>query len=347
MDLLKRLTETPGVPGREERVRELILKETEGLFDETRVDPMGTLICLKRAGRREGNAAPLKVLIAFNIDEIGFYVRSIDDAGRLRVQNVGGFDTRNLFARRVLVSTRSRDLLGVLNPTGKPIHIATDEEKKQVPKISDFFVDLFLPKEEVEKRVRVGDPVTLVQTMETIGDYVTGKCMDNRVASWVAINAIRKVGANSPDDIYYAATVQEEVGLRGAGTIAYDVNPDVGVAVDTTLSCDTPGIDKTESITALGKGVALKVMDSASISHRGLLDEFMALAEKKKIPHQLEVLPLGGTDAGTIQRAGAGRRTITLSIPTRYIHTVCETVHRKDLDAAVDLLAAWLAGERG
>lgn len=345
MDFLKRLTETPGVPGREERVRDLIINETKGLFDETRVDPMGTLICLKKAGRSEAGKAPLKVLIACHIDEIGFYVRSIDDQGRLRVQNVGGFDTRNLFARRVLVQGR-RDLPGVLNPTGKPIHIATEEEKKQVPKISDFFVDLFLPREEVEKLVRVGDPVTLVATMEEAGECAMGKCMDNRVASWVAINAIRKVAGNSPYDIYYAATVQEEVGLRGAGTIAFDVNPDVGIALDTTLSCDTPGIDKTESITALGKGVALKVMDSASISHRGLLDEFVALAEKKQIPYQLEILPLGGTDAGTIQRAGAGRKTITISIPTRYIHTICETVHKKDLQSAVDLLAAWLSGER-
>lgn len=345
MQFLKRLTETPGVPGREERVRDLILQETQGLFDETRVDPMGTLVGFKRAGRPAKTGAAPKVLIACHIDEIGFYVRSIDEQGRLRVQNVGGFDTRNLFARRVLVQGR-RDLTGVLNPTGKPIHIATEEEKKQVPKISDFFVDLFLPKEEVEKLVRVGDPISLIQTMEEIGECATGKCMDNRVASWVAVNAIRKVGGNSPYDIYYAATVQEEVGLRGAGTIAFDISPDVGIALDTTLSCDTPGVDKTDSITALGKGVALKVMDSASISHRGLLDEFMALAEKRQIPYQLEILPLGGTDAGTIQRAGAGRKTITLSVPTRYIHTVCETVHKKDLEASVELLAAWLAGER-
>lgn len=346
MEFLKRLTETPGVSGREERVRELILSETNGLFDETRVDPMGTLICVKKAGKRKAGQTPLKVLLACHIDEIGFYVRSIDDQGRLRVQNAGGFDTRNLFSRRVLVQGK-QDLIGVLNPSVKPTHIASEEEKKQIPKISDFFVDLFLPKAKVEKLVRVGDPVTLVQNMEVLGDCVNGKCMDNRVATWVAINAIRKVGAKSPYDIYYAGTVQEEVGLRGAGTIAYDVNPDVGLAIDVTLSCDIPGVDKTDSITSLGKGVALKVMDAASISHRGLLDEFISLAEKKKIAYQLELLPMGGTDAGTVQRAGAGRRTLTISIPMRYGHTVVETVHRKDLDAAVNLLAAWLAGERG
>jgi len=164
------------------------------------------------------------------------------------------------------------------------------------------------------------------------------------VATWVAINAIRKVAGKSPYEIYYVATVQEEVGCRGAGPSAFGVEPDIGIAVDTTLACDTPGIDKTDAISELGKGVALKVMDAGSISHRGLLDEFISLAQKKKIPYQLEILPLGRTDQCVIQQARIGLKTITLSIPTRYIHTVVETVHRKDLDAAVDVLAAWLAG---
>lgn len=340
MQFLKKLTETPGVPGREERVRAVIEAEIKGLFDEQRLDAVGNLICRRkpRGGKGDGK----KVLIACHIDEIGFYVRSIDDAGRLRIQNVGGFDTRNLFSRRVLVQGRE-DLLGVLNPVGKPIHIATDEEKKKIPQISEFFVDLFRTKEEVEKLVRVGDPVSLVQTLEQMGDVYSGKCLDNRVASWVVINALRKLG-DSPYDIYYAATVQEEVGCRGAGPSGFCVEPDIGLAVDTTLACDTPGIDKADAITELGKGVALKVMDAGSISHRGLLDEFIALAEKKSIPHQLEILPLGRTDASSIQYGGIGRKTMTLSIPTRYIHTITESVHRKDLDAAVDLLAAWLSG---
>lgn len=342
MDFLKELSETPGVPGREERVRELIIERTKGLFDEHRIDPMGNLICRKKAGRiSRSKERPQSVMLACHIDEIGFYVKFIDKEGRLRLNPAGGFDTRNLFARRVLVQGK-RDLLGVLNPTGRPIHLASEEEKKKTYKVGEFFVDLFLPKAEVHRLVRIGDPVTLVQPMELIGKVATGKAMDNRIATWVAVNALRKVGKRSPYDIYFVATVQEEVGCRGAATSAFDVQPDIGIALDTTLACDTPGISDYEAVTTLGKGVAIKIMDGMSISHRGLVDEFITLAEKKKIKYQLEVLPLGGTDAASVQRAGSGRRPITLSLPTRYIHTVTEAVHRDDLNAAVNLLAAWL-----
>jgi endoglucanase len=342
MELLKRLTETPGAPGREERIRDLILEETAGMFEDTRVDPMGNLICHKRVGRKlpRGKTAP-RVMIACHIDEIGFYVRSIDDDGRLRLQNAGGFDTRNLFARRVLVQSK-RDMVGVLNPVGRPIHIATDEEKKKVPTINEFFVDLFLPAKQVKELVRVGDPVTLVQTLERVGDCYTGKCFDNRVATWVVLNAIRRVGKRNTCDIYYVATVQEEVGCRGAGPSSFGIDPDVAIALDTTLACDTPGIDKVDAITRLGDGVGIKVMDSGSISSRDLVDEMMALADKKRIKYQLEILPRGATDAASMQRTGEGRRTITLSVPVRYVHTVTEACHTADLKAGVDLLVAYL-----
>ncbi|MGE0481515.1 MAG: M42 family metallopeptidase [Phycisphaerae bacterium] len=351
-ELLRRLTEAPGVPGREERIREIVLEETRGMWDETRVDSLGNLICLKRAARpaakrrgaKHGTGEPARaprVMLACHMDEIGFYVRYIDEQGWLRVQNVGGFDTRNLFARRVRVQGR-RELIGVMNPVGRPIHLATDEEKKKIPEVKDFYVDLFMPRSKVVELVEIGDPVTLVQNTERIADAICGKAMDNRVALWVAIRAIRKAAAASKYDVYFVACVQEEVGLRGAGAAAYAVDPDVGIAIDTTLCCDTPGITRDDAVTEFGKGVGIKVMDSASISHRGLFEEFVRVARANKIPHQLEVLPRGGTDAGAVQRARAGNRTITLSVPTRYIHTVTETIHQDDARAAADLLAAWL-----
>lgn len=354
-ELLRKLTEAPGVPGREERIRQIIESECAGLFDETSVDPMGNLICLKRATRSaRGADRPQRVMIACHMDEIGFYVRYIDDDGHLRLHNVGGFDTRNLFARRVLVQGQ-RDLIGILNPTGRPIHLATEEEKKKIPEIKDFYVDLFMSKKEAERLVQIGDPVTLLQSTEMVGKAITGKAMDNRVALWVGLTAIRKLlapirkksdagNAGSPYDIYFVACTQEEVGLRGATTAAFTCDADIGIAIDTTLCCDTPGISRDDSVTLFGGGVGIKVLDGASISHRGLFDEFLALARKHKIKHQIEVLPRGGTDAAALQRARGGTRAITLSVPTRYIHTVTETIHRDDAQAAADLLAVFLRG---
>ncbi|MBK8915689.1 MAG: M20/M25/M40 family metallo-hydrolase [Phycisphaerales bacterium] len=338
-ELLKRLTEAAGVPGREERIREIVLEETRGMWDETRVDNMGNLICVKRAAKGRGTAP--RVMLACHMDEIGFYVRFVEESGHLRVVNVGGFDTRNLFARRVLVQGR-RDLVGVMNPAGRPVHMASEEEKRKIPEVREFVVDLFLPRSRVAELVEIGDPVTLLQTTEQVGDAICGKAMDNRVALWTAIHALRKVGDKSRYDVHFVACVQEEVGLRGAGTAAFSVEPDIGIAIDTTLCCDTPGISRDDAVTTFGGGVGIKVLDGASISHRGLFDEFVKVARAKKIKHQLEVLPRGGTDAGAVQRARGGSRAITLSVPTRYIHTVTEAIHRDDARAAVNLLAAWL-----
>lgn len=341
-EFLKRLTETPGIPGREERVRELILAETGDFWDEIEVDAMGSLICLKKAAKRPRSGDPPSVMVACHMDEIGFYVRHIDDAGRLWLQNAGGFDTRNLFARKVRVQGK-RDLIGAMNPGGKPIHLSTPEERNKIPTVQEFYVDLFLDKKDVDNLVEVGDPVTLIQQTDRIGDAIVGKCMDNRVAVWVGINAAKKAAATSKYDVYFVACVQEEVGLRGATTAAYGIDPDIGVAIDTTLCCDSPGVSKQDAVTEFGKGVAIKVIDGASISDRGLFEQFIEIARAKKITHQREVLPRGGTDAGAVQRARAGRKTITLSIPTRNIHTITEAIHMDDARAAVNLLAAWFA----
>jgi len=344
LPLLKILSETPGVPGREERVRAVLTREAEGLFDDVRTDPMGNLIATKKA--REASAK--RVLIACHIDEIGFYVKHIDEKGFVRLHNVGGFDTRNLLARRVLVQSSSGgDMIGLLNPGGRPIHIAKEEDKKKIPEVGEFLVDLCLPPDEVKGKVRIGDPVTLVQEFSEVGNCVSGKCMDNRVAAFVAIEAVRKLkdaGREPKYEIIMAATVQEEVGCRGAGPACYAVEPDIAIAIDTTLCVDTPGVPEEERVTKQGDGVALTIADSLTISDRGMIDEFEAVARRREIPYQLSILPRGGTDAGPMQRSRGGYRAMTLSVPTRYIHTVTECIHKRDLQAAIDLLAAWMEG---
>lgn len=335
IELLKRLSEAPGVPGREERVRDILRPEVEKLFGDVSVDVMGNLIGVK------ANPGKPRVIIAAHIDEIGFYVKHIDDKGFIRIQNVGGFDTRNLFARRVRIMTKGGEIVGLMNPGGRPIHIAKEEDKKKVPEMNEFMVDLCLPAEAVKEKVRIGDPVTLVQEFSEVGNCVSGKCMDNRVAAWVVIEAMKKA-KNPKYEVILACTVQEEVGLRGAGPAAYAAKPDIAIALDTTLCVDTPGVPEDERVTVQGGGVALKILDSSSISNRALIDEFAAVAERKGIKYQFSVLPRGGTDAGAMQRIREGVKTVTLAIPTRYIHTVTETIHKDDLQSAIDLLAAWL-----
>ncbi|SHI53397.1 M42 family metallopeptidase [Wenxinia saemankumensis] len=340
IDLLKRLCETPGVPGNEERVRDLISSEIEGLFDHVETDPMGTLIC-RRDAASEG--AP-KVMLLCHMDEIGFLVSHITDKGYLYVQPVGGFDPRNLFSRRVLVCTRDGDLKGVMNPGGKPIHISSPEDRKKVPQVTDFFVDTGLG-EAAKDKVRVGDYVVMDEPLIEMGDKIVSKALDNRVACWLGIEAIRAMDgeAGRGAEITVAFTCQEEVGLRGARTAAYKVRPDIGIGVDTTLACDTPGIPDKDATTTQGKGFGLHVRDSSFIADKALVQEIEDLAVEKGIPYQRTMLAAGGQDGAAAQQAAAGARAVGIVVGTRYIHTVTEMVDKGDLQAARDILSAYLS----
>ncbi len=335
MKLLAKLTQTPGVAGREERIREVIKKEMTEICDEVRSDALGNLIGLKK-GSGSG-----KIMLAGHMDEIGFLVKHIDDKGFIRLQPVGGFDPRTLMNQRVVVHG-TKDLTGNLAPATSPIHILTEEEKKKELQIKDFFVDLGLSAEQVKEMVEVGDPVTLRQEFAQIGDNYSSKAMDDRVGVLVMLEAVKKLGDHRAD-IYLVATVQEEVGLRGALTSAFGIVPDQGIALDVTLAADYPGAEEPEYVTRLGEGVAIKIMDSASISDHQLVKNLKEIARKEKIPHQMEILPRGGTDAGVIQTTQAGVPVATLSVPCRYVHTVNEMVSHKDLEAAFNLLASFLS----
>lgn len=350
-DLLKRLCETPGIPGREERVRDLIKKEVKGLFDEVTTDAMGSLICRRKPrggkGKAHGrDARATKVMLACHMDEIGFYVKHIDDDGFIRLNAAGGFDTRNLFSRRVLVCTKNGgDIRAVMNPGGRPVHIASEEDKKKIPEVKEFMVDIGLPAAKVRRLVSVGDMVVMDEPCIEVGDKVVSKALDNRVACWLGIESVRaieKAKSAHACEIYCVFTVQEEVGLRGALTAARTVKPDIGIGLDVTLSCDTPGVPKDEAVTVQGDGCGLHIMDTSIISDHRLIDELEAVAKKHRIKAQRTILARGGQDGGALQLANEGCRAAGLTVGTRYIHTVTEMVHKGDLEAARDLLAAWL-----
>jgi len=334
MKLLELLTQTPGIAGREERIRAVIRKEMENSCDEVRSDALGNLIGLKQGSGRG------KIMLAGHMDEIGFLVKYIDDKGFIRLQPVGGFDPRTLMGQRVVVHGKE-DLLGNLSPSTKPVHILTEEEKKKQLQVKDFFVDLGLPPEQVKEKVEIGDPVTLRQEFARVGNNYSSKAMDDRAGVLVMLEAVKKLQQH-PADIYLVATVQEEVGLRGALTSAFGIVPDLGIALDVTLAADYPGGEEPEYVTRLGEGVAIKIMDSASISDHNLVKSLREIARSENIDHQMEILPRGGTDAGSIQRSQAGVPVATLSVPCRYVHTVNEMVSRKDLEAAINLLSSFL-----
>ncbi len=359
LDLLKRLCETPGIPGREERVRALIEEEISAadggpLFDEVRTDPMGSLICrrgprLSTKGGKGGKGGiqhrPTRVAMLCHMDEIGFYVKGIDDQGFIRLNNAGGFDTRNLFSRRVLVCTDDGDLPGVMNPGGRPVHIASEEDKKKIPEVKEFMVDIGLKAEQVRKKVKIGDYVVMHEPAIQIGDKFVSKALDNRIACWLGIESVRALeasGAAHACEIYVVFTVQEEVGLRGAHTASFGVEPDIAIGIDVTLSCDTPGVPSDEMITKQGAGFGLHIMDSSFIADYRLVNEFEALAKKKNIPYQRTILARGGQDGAAGQQARSGARAVGIVVGTRYIHTVTEMCDLVDLRAARDVLAAYL-----
>jgi len=335
MELLKKLSQTPGISGREERIRALIKEELEKLADEVRVDAIGNVIAFKK-----GKPGGKKVMISGHMDEIGFVVSQIEEKGFLRLSPVGGLDPRNLVAQQVVVHGRE-DLRGIMMPAIKPVHIMTPEEAKAPLKISDLYVDLGLTREQAEKLVRVGDPVTIYRGFLEFGANVSGKAMDDRAGVWVMIEALRQVKEHDVD-IYAVASVQEEVGLRGATTGAYGIRPDIGVALDVTLAVDGPASSKQFQVTALGEGAAIKIMDSASISNYKLVDFMRTLAEENQIKYQMEILPRGGTDAGAIERAQTGCPVITLSVPTRHVHSNVETINKEDIRNTAALLAKFL-----
>jgi tetrahedral aminopeptidase len=333
--LFKRLSETPGVPGREDRQREIAREELEDLTDEVRTDALGSVIGTKH-GRDD-----VRVMVAAHMDEIGFFVRHIDDNGFIRLQPLGGHVPANMVSQRVIVTTAGGDSLrGALQPTRKPPHLQREGDRK-VPKVEEFYVDLGMPADEVKEAVRVGDYATMDRTLEKVGGNYLGKAMDDRVGVFVMLEALRALGDHEAT-IHSVATSQEEVGLRGAEASGWALAPTVVIALDVTLAVDVPGTEEEGRITELGKGVALKIMDSYSISHPRLLEHFQRLAEREDIPHQTEILPFGGTDAAGVQRLHGGIPAITLSIPCRYVHTPNEMVSERDVQAAIDLLARYL-----
>lgn len=330
--LLSSVCEIAGAPGFEQRVRELVIREIKNSVDECQIDNLGNVIALKK-----GTSSKKKVMVAAHMDEIGFIVTHIDDQGFVRFHTLGGFDPKTLTAQRVIIHGK-KDLIGVMG--SKPIHVMTASERTKAPKTTDYFIDLGMPKEEVEKHISVGDSITRQRELIEMGDCVNCKSIDNRVSVFILIETLKNL-KKMPYDLYAVFTVQEEVGIRGAQVSALKIQPDFGFGLDTTIAYDVPGAAGHEKITELGKGAAIKIMDSQTICDYRMVAYMKELATKKKIKTQLEILPAGGTDTMGVQRSTPGGSIAgAISIPTRHIHQVIEMAHKDDIQQSIELLKA-------
>lgn len=333
--LLAEICETAGAPGFENRVRKLVLREIESLVDEFSIDNLGNVTAIKK-----GKDSSKKVMLGAHMDEIGFIVTQIDDNGFVRFHTLGGFDPKTLTAQRVIVHGK-KDLMGVMG--SKPIHVMTAEERNKVPKSTDYFIDMGMNKEEVEKHIEIGNPITRERQLIEMGDCVNCKSIDNRVSVYILIEVLKQL-KTIPYDVYAVFTVQEEVGLRGANVSALNIQPDFGFGIDTTIAFDVPGAAAHEKVTELGKGTAIKIMDSQTICDHRMVSFMKKTADAHKITWQPEILTAGGTDTAGIQRMTPGGSIAgAVSIPTRHIHQSIEMANKKDIKGSIDILVACLS----
>lgn len=330
-ELLKVICETPGAPGFEKPIRDLVIDLVKPHVDELSVDAMGNVVAIKKG------KVDKRVMIAAHLDEISFIVTHVDDDGFIRFHTLGGFDPKTLTAQRVVIHGKE-DILGVMG--SKPIHLMQPEEKTKAPNIKDFFIDTGLSGEEVKKLVNIGDPITRERSLIRMGNCVNGKSLDNRVSVYILLKTLEALKDQEvPYDVYGTFTVQEEVGLRGAMSSAGHINPHFGFGLDVTVAFDLPGAQPHEVVTKLGQGAAIKIMDGSTICDYRMVSFLKSIADENKIKWQPEILTAGGTDTAGIQRYGKdGAIAGAISIPLRHLHQVIEMAHSEDINYCISLL---------
>lgn len=324
--LLKQLTETFGPSGYEENVRKLVRAEVKPLADEIKVDALGSLIARKRPSKVTKDTK--RIMIAAHMDEIGLMVSHIDENGFARFSNIGG-----VFAKYVL-GGRVRFLNGVTGVIG----FDRFDKMNEIPPLDKIYIDVGATSKR-DCPVKVGDVAAFDRSFVELGNRLVAKSMDDRVGVLVAIETLRAL-KSTPHDVYFVFTTQEEVGVRGAGTSAFGIDPDLGIAIDVTPAADTPNAFKMEM--KLGKGPCVKIQDPGMIADPRIAQWMIRAAEKNKIPYQREVLLVGSTDARAIQLVRAGVPAGCLSIPVRYVHSPSEMVDFADVQNSVKLLTSLL-----
>ena len=338
--LLEKLSNAPGISGFEEEIRKIIFNELDGVVDEIKIDDMGNLIAVKN-----GDLNGKKIMLAAHMDEIGLMVRYIDSEGFVKFSKIGGINDQMLLNQDIYIQTSDGDVNGVIG--SKPPHKMKKSERDKVVKYDKMFIDIGAAnKEEALKMVQIGDPIIIKQNFQDLGNsLVKGKALDNRAGCAVLVEVLKRV--NSSATIYGVGTVQEEVGLKGAKTSAFRINPDMAFALDVTIAGDHPGIKSEEAPSKLGEGPTIVLADQSGdgiITHPKIKKLLITVAEKENIPFQLEVSEGGTTDGTAIHLTRQGIPTGVISPPSRYIHTPVSVVNMEDIENTVKLIVAVLDG---
>ncbi|MCS7120570.1 MAG: M42 family metallopeptidase [Nitrososphaerota archaeon] len=338
LSVLKRMVESFGPSGFERETAKIIRDYMKEYSDEILSDKLGSLVFLVK-----GDSERPHVLIAGHIDEVGFVVSGIDEkTGFLSFNPLGGWFDQVLLSQRVVVRTEKGDLHGVI--AAKPPHLLTDEEKAKVVTQDKMYIDIGATsgKEAIEAGVKIGDPVVPWSPFSLIrqGKVAMGKAFDDRIGAFVMMETIRRIRENHvshPNTVYGAATVQEEVGLRGAQTVAYLVDPDVAIVLEVDISGDAPDIKPSEAPAKMGKGPSLVTYDRSMIPNQPLKEFVIKVAKETGIPLQLSQVSKGGTDAGRIHLNRVGCPSVVLSVPTRHIHSHVGLLSLEDVENTVKL----------
>lgn len=327
MDLLKELTEANGAPGYEGAIRQIMEREIKKFDGKVVHDHMGSVF-----GEKKGSASGPTVMLAGHMDEVAFMIQEITKDGYLRFTPLGGWWSQVLLAQRVQVVTENKTYTGVVG--SKPPHVLSPEEKRRVYPIKEMFIDVGAKDQDQIKDwgIRVGDPIVPVCPFEMMpdNDTILAKALDNRFGCYLALEVLRQLrDIDHPNTVYSGATVQEEVGLRGATTSPYAVNPDIAIVLDVGVAQDGPA---GKGHPSLGAGPLVTFLDSTMIPNTRLRNLVIDTADKNNIPYQVDVMTGGGTDAGKLHLYKQGVPSIVIGVPSRYIHSNVSMVSKKDIE---------------
>ena len=338
LDYLKELSTAEGISGREDRIRTIMERELKKYCDEVYTDKFGNLIAKK------GNKGP-KIMLAAHMDEIGLMVKYIDDKGFLKFTKIGGINDQMLLNQKVIVHTDKGDIVGVLG--SKPPHKMKESERNKLIKYEDMFIDIGAKDREDAQNmgVEIGSWISFKSDFDELGNNrISCKAFDDRAGCAVLLEVAKELSEMELNcQIYFVGTVQEEVGLKGARTSAFGINPDVALALDVTICGDHPGIKMEDAPVELGKGPVVGIVDASGrglITHPKVLDMIKEVSKKYDISVQYEVGEGGTTDATAIHLTRDGIPTGVISVPSRYIHTPVEVIDVADLEETVKLVSS-------